>query len=77
MDKQDQQFREIMKNYRPRKAPVDFSKRVMDEIHSLLGIDPNKADFLANGFLPFVTAVLVVFVSVTFLLWGRNRSEIR
>jgi len=74
MDKQDQQFREIMKNYRPRKAPVDFSKRVMDEIHSLPALTQIKPIF-GKWFLPFVAVVLMIFVSVTFLLWGESGAK--
>lgn len=35
MNKQEQDFRELMKNYRGERAPKDFSKRVMDEIYGL------------------------------------------
>jgi len=74
MNKQEEQFREIMKNYRPRKAPVDFSKRVMDEIHSLPVLTKIKPIF-GKWFLPFAATVLVVFVSVTFLLWGESGAK--
>ena len=74
MNKQDQQFRGIMKNYRPRKAPVDFSKRVMDEIHSLPVLTKVKPIF-GKWFLPLAVAVLVVFISVTFLLWGETGTK--
>ena len=34
MDKRDQQFKEMMRSYEPVKAPVDFSKNVMDKIYA-------------------------------------------
>ncbi|MFV0376052.1 MAG: hypothetical protein ACK5JD_01975 [Mangrovibacterium sp.] len=35
MNKQEQDFRKLMKNYRGDRAPKDFSKRVMGEIYGL------------------------------------------
>lgn len=62
MDKRDEQFREMMKSYRPPKAPVDFSKKVMEQINvpetSKVVYKPVLGKwfirFMIGGFLSFI-----------------------
>lgn len=74
MDKQDQQFKELMQNYRPRKAPVDFSKKVMDKIHQLPAVRAYKPVF-GKWFLHIFMGVLAVFISVVLILNGSGTGS--
>lgn len=68
MDKQDQQFRELMQNYRPQRAPVDFSKRVMDQIHALPKIEYKPV--FGKWFLTIFLSFFAGFVAVVLFLSG-------
>ncbi len=68
MDNQDKQFRELMQNYRPQRAPVNFSKRVMDQIHALPKIEYKPV--FGKWFLTVFLSVLAGFVAVVLLLGG-------
>ncbi|WP_372776846.1 hypothetical protein [Mangrovibacterium sp.] len=54
MNTQDEHFRELMKHYRPQRAPIDFSKRVMDEIHQQVPVVEYKPVFGKWFFKSFV-----------------------
>jgi len=62
-----------MKNYRPQKAPVDFSKKVMDQLHDLSVPNAYRPVF-GRWFLPFFLGALAVFVSVTVFVSGISGS---
>ncbi len=73
MNKQDQQFRELMQNYRPQRAPVNFSTRVMDQIHALPKFEYKPV--FGKWFLTIFLSIFAVFVSVVLLLDGSAKPE--
>ena len=61
MKTQDQQFREMMKSYRPERAPVDFTKKVMAQIHQQSIVKVYEPVF-GRWFLPVLGVLFVLFI---------------
>lgn len=72
MNKNDQKFGEMMKNYRPVKAPTGFSTKVMDEIYRQEKVAPYQPVFGKWFIQVFVGAVglLVLYAS-----WGTSNGQ--
>ena len=62
MDAQDKKFREIMEAYRPEKAPVDFTRLVMTEVHRQPVKSIKYEPVLGKWFLPLLGVLLGFFV---------------
>ncbi len=60
MDTQDKQFRELMKSYRPEKAPQDITGKVMEKIYAGT---PAVSDFSPVSYNKWV-------IRIAFLLFG-------
>ncbi|WP_163714165.1 hypothetical protein [Mangrovibacterium lignilyticum] len=73
MDTNDQQFRELMQNYRPQRAPIDFTKRVMDEIHQTEIVAEYKPIF-GRWFLTIFGALFGGFILYASLNAGSGSS---
>ncbi|PTN07519.1 hypothetical protein [Mangrovibacterium marinum] len=71
MNQQDEQFRKLMQNYRPQRAPVDFSKRVMDQIHALPKLEYKPV--FGKWFLTIFLSVFAGFVAVVLFMSGSAR----
>lgn len=71
MNKQEQDFKELMKNYRAERAPMDFSKRVMDEIYQVEKLMVQQPVF-NKWFLAVMSLVFTFFIG--FAIWGRLSS---
>ncbi len=61
MEARDQQFRELMKSYKPEKAPVDFTKMVMEQIHLEKPVREYKPVF-GKWFLRTAGAIFAAFI---------------
>lgn len=72
MDNKDQEFKNLMKNYRPEKAPVDFSKKVMDEVYRQEKVTEYKPLF-GKWFIHVFVALFTVFV--VYASWGTSSSN--
>jgi len=67
MDRKDQEFRALMRHYKPDKAPAGFSGRVMDELFRI----PNKIEYkpvFGRYFLPVFLVGLIGFVAIVLLI---------
>ncbi|WP_423128150.1 hypothetical protein [Gaoshiqia sp. Z1-71] len=71
MKTQDQQFREMMKSYRPDRAPVDFTKKVMAQIHQQSIVKAYEPVF-GRWFLPVLGVLFAVFI--LYALFGANTA---
>lgn len=72
MNKQEQEFKELMRNYRTERAPLDFSKRVMDEIYQVEKLMAQQPVF-NKWFLGLMSLVFTFFIAVA--IWGGNPGE--
>ncbi len=62
MDKRDEKFREMMKNYQPSKAPVDFSKKVMAQINVLETSTTVYKPVFGKWFIRFMIGGFLAFI---------------
>ena len=72
MNKQDQDFKELMKNYRGPRAPLDFSKRVMDEIYQVEKLMVQQPVF-NKWFLAVMSLVFTFFIGLA--IWGGQSAS--
>ncbi|MCW0481926.1 hypothetical protein [Gaoshiqia sediminis] len=63
METRDKQFREIMKSYRPEKAPVDFTKMVMEEVHRHPVLGAAYEPVFGKWFLRLLGALFAAFIA--------------
>lgn len=67
MNKHEQDFKEIVGNYRRERAPLDFSKRVMDEIYQVEKLIKAQPVF-NKWFLGIAGIVFLLFAGLA--VWG-------
>lgn len=72
MHKQDKDFKELMKNYRTERAPMDFSKRVMDEIYQLEKLMVQQPVF-NKWFLGLMSLAFALFAGLA--IWGGGSAS--
>ncbi len=74
MDKQDIQLKELLGKQRQPKAPLDFSKKVMDRIHA----EPRYTEYkpvLGKRFLPMFLTAFALFVVYQLIGLGNSSGD--
>lgn len=74
METRDMQFREIMKSYRPGKAPVDFTKMVMEEVHRQPVLGAAYEPVFGKWFLRLLGVLFAAFIGYASFSTAPGRS---